>query len=160
MDEPFLERAVGDLLRERKLTLVTAESCTAGLLGYFITLAPGSSAYYLGGVVCYANDAKIALAGVNPQTLLEHGAVSAETALDMAQGIRRNLHGDIGLSVTGIAGPGGGSPDKPVGLTWIGLASASGTQAFRFVWNDGREKNRLESARAALQVLLDHLQGR
>ena len=115
MAEP-LEVIVGQLLLQHKLTVALAESCTGGLVGHRITDVPGSSAYLLGGIVAYSYDAKELLLGVKHNTLYDHGAVSAETAVEMARGARRALGADIGISVTGIAGPGGGLPGKPVGL--------------------------------------------
>src|SRR5512136_3481226 len=109
---------IGQMLVERKLKLATAESCTGGLVGHRLTNVPGSSEYFEGGIVAYSYEAKERLLGVHHDTLYEHGAVSAETAIEMAHGVRRALGTDIGIAVTGIAGPGGGLPDKPVGLVY------------------------------------------
>jgi len=152
------ERVIAPLLRARGLTLATAESCTGGLIGHLITNVPGSSDYYLGGVVSYANQAKIGLLGVRPETIERYGAVSEQTACEMAQGVRGLLGADLGLSVTGIAGPGGGTPEKPVGLTWIGISTPAGVRAQRFVWQRDRVGNKEESARAALLILLAYLE--
>src|SRR3989304_3274205 len=114
MSEP-LEVVVGHMLAERKLTLALAESCTGGLIGHRITDVPGSSEYFVGGGGAYSYDAKEKLLGVHPHPLYDPGAVSAETAVEMARGARRTLGADIGISVTGIAGPDGGLPGKPVG---------------------------------------------
>lgn len=113
---------VADVLLERHLTLATAESCTGGLVGGTLTSVPGSSAWYLGGVVAYDNRIKTALLGVPSATLSRHGAVSPQTARAMARGILERTGADLAVSVTGIAGPSGGTPSKPVGLVYIGLA--------------------------------------
>jgi len=140
------------------MTLVTAESCTGGLIGHLVTGQPGASGYYLGGVISYSNELKIGLLGVHAETLETFGAVSGETALEMARGARQRLGGDFALSVTGIAGPGGGTSAKPVGLTFIGISSPFGDDVRRFVWPGDREKNKFDSARAALDLLLEWLQ--
>src|SRR3989304_5781049 len=118
-----LEEVVGKLLTERKMTLALGESCPGGLVGHRLTNVPGSSSYVLGGIVAYSNEAKERLLGVRHETLEEQGAVSPETAIEMARGARAALGADVGLSVTGIAGPGGGTPDKPVGLVYVALAA-------------------------------------
>ena len=158
MDE-LLEVQVGVLLRQRGLKLAVAESCTGGLIGDRITNIPGSSEYYLGSVTAYAYEAKERLLGVSHDTLITHGAVSRETVLEMARGMRHVLAADIGLSVTGIAGPGGGLPGKPVGLVWIGLSSVDGDWAFCYQFLGSRIENKAYSAQAALQLLLDYLTG-
>lgn len=157
----FLEIQAGQLLKERKLKLVLAESCTGGLLGSRITDVAGSSEYFLGGVVAYAYEAKVDLLGVSWDTLNTRGAVSRETVLEMARGIRARMKADIAMSVSGIAGPGGGTPEKPVGTTWIGLVAEDGewTQTFQFSTGD-REGNKASAADAALTLLLDYLQGK
>ena len=120
---------------------------------------PGSSTYFLGGVISYSYDAKERLLGVRHATLYDFGAVSEQTAREMAQGARRALGADIGLSVTGIAGPGGAMPGKPVGLTWIALSARDADQAQSFIWDGEREANKSQSAEAALALLYDYLQG-
>ena len=117
-----LEIRVGALLRQRGLTLGLAESCTGGLVGHRVTNVPGSSTYYLGSVTAYAYEAKVRLLGVTWETLEAHGAVSDETVLEMAAGVRKALGADVGASISGIAGPGGGMPEKPVGLVYFGLS--------------------------------------
>jgi PncC family amidohydrolase len=154
-----LEIQVGNLLHERGLKLVLAESCTGGLLGSRITDVPGSSEYFLGSVVAYAYEAKATWLGVSWDTLNGKGAVSRETVLEMAQGARSVMNADISLAVSGIAGPGGGTPEKPVGTTWIGLVTAEGEIAQLFHFSSGdREKNKALAVDAALQLLLDYLQ--
>jgi PncC family amidohydrolase len=155
-----LEIQVGQLLHERGLKLVLAESCTGGLLGSRITDVPGSSEYFLGGVVAYAYEAKVEVLGVSWDTLNTRGAVSRETVLEMARGVRKSLKGDIAISVSGIAGPGGATPDKPVGTTWIGLVTNAGEWAKTFRFSGDREGNKAFAVDAALQLLLDHLHGK
>lgn len=157
MDKP-LEVLVGELLIQHELQLAVAESCTGGLISHRITNVAGSSRYYLGGVTAYANEAKVALLGVSQETLEEHGAVSSETVLQMARGIRLKLSADVGVSTSGIAGPTGGTPDKPVGTTWIGFSSAEGEEARHFVFQGDRLSIKEQAAQAALQLLADHLQ--
>ena len=154
-----LEIQVGQLLQERGLKLVLAESCTGGLLGSRITDVPGSSEYFLGGVVAYAYEAKADLLGVSWETLNTKGAVSRETVLEMARGVRDRMKAHIAVSVSGIAGPGGGTPEKPVGTTWIGLAAEDGEWAKSYQFARDREGNKISAADAALHLLLDYLQG-
>jgi nicotinamide-nucleotide amidase len=152
-----LEVIVGQLLLQHKLTLALAESCTGGLVGHRITDVPGSSAYLLGGIVAYSYAAKELLLGVRHDTLYDHGAVSAETAVEMARGARRVLGADIGISVTGIAGPGGGMPGKPVGLVYICLSARDAERVEKYVWEQDRAGNKWASSEAALQLLRDYL---
>ena len=154
-----LEIQAGNLLRERGLKLALAESCTGGLVGDRITNISGSSEYFLGGVVAYAYEAKVALLGVSWDTLNSMGAVSQETVLEMARGARKALGSDVAVSISGIAGPGGATPDKPVGTTWIGLVAADGEWAKLFQFSGDRVGNKTFAAEAALQLLLDYLQG-
>jgi len=159
------EQEVGVLLVELGLTLATAESCTGGLLAHHITNLPGSSAYYVGGLVTYANEMKETHLGVQPETLLVHGAVSEETALEMARGARKRMGADVALATTGIAGPGGGTPEKPVGLVYVALSAADMERCEWHVWSSGsgdgsnRLANKEKSVDAALGLLLVYLQG-
>ncbi len=157
MDEQNLETLIGQLLRKQGKTLAVAESCTGGLVGHRLTNVPGSSSYFLGGVIAYAYTVKTALLGVRQETLELHGAVSQETVLEMAQGARRALGADIGLSVSGIAGPDGGTPEKPVGLAWIGLSAGESMKAWQYQWQGDRQQIKEQTAQQALQVLYDHL---
>lgn len=154
-----LEVVVGEALRKKSLSLATAESCTGGLIADRITNVPGSSLYFRGGIVAYAYEAKVALLGVSWDTLRTHGAVSKETVIEMARGVRVAMGADLAISVSGIAGPGGGLPGKPVGTTWIGLSATEGDWARRFVWEGDRLENKALSANAALQFALDYLEG-
>jgi len=160
MPHESTEQTIGQLLYEKGLMLTTAESCTGGLVASLITDVPGSSAYFLGGVVTYSNKLKRDLLGVAEATLEQYGAVSQETTLAMARGARERFDADIAVSVTGIAGPGGGTPEKPVGLTWIGFSAHDQEAAFRFMWNQGREQNKLLSAQAALKLIEEYLEQR
>jgi len=153
-----LEEEIGQLLIQHKLTLAVAESCTGGLVSHRLTNVPGSSAYFLGGVLAYAYDAKEHLLGVQHITLDEHGAVSEPTAREMARGVRRALGADVGMSVTGIAGPSGGMPGKPVGLTWLALSARDCERAERQVWGGDRIANKEHSAEAVLALLKDYLE--
>jgi len=152
-DWETLEDAVGRLLIERGLTLATAESCTGGLLGNRITNVAGSSEYYLGGIVSYSDAAKMNLLGVSQETLKEFGAVSEETAQEMALGARRVLQSDVGVSITGIAGPTGGTEDKPVGLVYIAVDVAGDVAVRKFVFSEDRRYNKELSAQAALNLV-------
>ncbi|MGZ9222311.1 MAG: CinA family protein [Anaerolineales bacterium] len=155
-----LEIQVGQLLKQRGWKLVVAESCTGGLVGSRITNVPGSSEYFLGGVVAYAYEAKVDLLNVSWDTLNTKGAVSRETVLEMARGIRTLLKANISISVSGIAGPGGGTPEKPVGTTWIGLVAEDGEWAKVFQFSGDREENKVSAVEAALTLLLNCLQGK
>lgn len=156
MTEHTLERLLGAALLARQATICTAESCTGGLVASRITDVPGSSAYMLGGIVAYANMIKHTLLHITEQMLADYGAVSPETAAAMATSARAVFGADFAISVTGIAGPGGGTPSKPVGLTYIGLSGANGLlEVRRFVWAGDRDANKKSSAEAALQLALD-----
>jgi PncC family amidohydrolase len=151
---------LGRLLNARGLTLALAESCTGGLIGSLITDVAGSSDYFLGSAVTYANSAKQNLLGVRRETLLKHGAVSAETAAEMGQGARRIFGAAVAASVTGIAGPGGGMPGKPVGLVHIHLSAADAEIGERHVWDADRMGNKLLSAEAVLRLVVQYLEGK
>lgn len=161
--ENQLEVSIGEWLLKKGLKLAVAESCTGGLIGHRITNIAGASEYYLGSVTAYAYEVKERLLGVRRETLATYGAVSRETVIEMARGVRQALAADfplentVGLSVSGIAGPGGGMPGKPVGFTWIGLSTPEQDWAWQFTWNGDRIQNKASSAQAALQLLLDYL---
>ncbi|PKO23177.1 MAG: competence protein ComA [Chloroflexi bacterium HGW-Chloroflexi-1] len=152
-----LAEEVGRLLTAQGLTLALAESCTGGLTGSLVTDVSGSSDYFLGSAVTYAYSAKEAVLGVRHETLLAHGAVSAETAAEMAQGARRLFGADIAASVTGIAGPEGGLPGKPVGLVHLHLSAADAEIGERHVWDADRIGNKRLSAEAVLRLLVRYL---
>jgi len=153
------EILIGNILQERHLKLVAAESCTGGLIGSRITDVSGSSEYFLGSIVAYAYEVKVSLLDVSWDTLKTYGAVSRETVIEMAKGVRSRLGGDIAISVSGIAGPNGGTPEKPVGTTWVGLGTKESEWAKEFHFSGSREQNKASAADAALQMLLDYLQG-
>jgi PncC family amidohydrolase len=158
-DAVSLAKGVGELLRRRGFMLATAESCTGGLIGHLITETPGSSDYFAGGAIVYSYAAKERVLGVDHDLLLHEGAVSAAVAQQMAQGALHLYGAQAALAVTGVAGPGGGSPDKPMGLVYIHLSAADGAErGERFVWNSDRSGNKLLSAHAALTMARDYLE--
>jgi PncC family amidohydrolase len=153
-----IARSLQALCGERGLTVATAESCTGGLVAHAITEVPGSSAHFRGGVVAYSNEVKEAELGVPPDVIRAHGAVSAQVARAMAEGACRVLGSSLGAGVTGVAGPDGGSAEKPVGLTYVAVAGPAGVEVRRYVWAGDRRANKLASAEAALRLLLEAAQ--
>jgi PncC family amidohydrolase len=154
-----LEELAGELLSGHGFTVAVAESCTGGLVGDMLTDVPGSSTYFLGGVLAYHDDLKVGMLGVPRGVISEHGAVSEEVALLMARGIRSATGADFGISTTGIAGPTGGTPAKPVGTVFVGFAGPDVERVERFQWNGDRRENKRRSAQAALQMLVGYLTG-
>ena len=155
---PSLEIQLGEALTHNQKTISTAESCTGGLIAHRLTNIAGSSAYLLGGMVAYSNAVKAQLLNVQEQTLIDYGAVSEETAREMAIGAKTLFKTDYAVSVTGIAGPGGGTAEKPVGLTYIGLAGPNDLVVVpQHIWEFDREGNKKASADAALQLALAHM---
>jgi nicotinamide-nucleotide amidase len=152
-DDQTLEQVLGQLLVERKKTIATAESCTGGLIGARLTNVPGSSGYFERGVVTYSNQSKVELLQVPAGIIEQYGAVSEQVAILMAQGVRKLAGTDYGLSVTGIAGPGGGTPQKPVGLVYIGFAHEGDALAQKFMFGEDRRTNRERAAQAALNLV-------
>ena len=142
----------------RGLTVAVAESCTGGLIAATLTTVPGSSGYFLGGVVSYSNAAKEAFLDVPATTLTAHGAVSAQVAKAMAVGARARFAAALAVGITGIAGPDGGSAEKPVGLTYLGVADAAGSEVRRFAFDGDRAANREAGTRAALEWLIERAQ--
>jgi PncC family amidohydrolase len=151
------EEEIGSLLRRQGLTLATAESCTGGAIAARITSVPGSSAYFTGGIVAYSNSVKQSLLHVLPRTLEQQGAVSRQTVIEMAQGARKTLHTDCAIATSGIAGPDGGTPDKPVGTVWIAIACKDETTTFQQQGDHGRTENVQRTVDKALEILLDKL---
>jgi PncC family amidohydrolase len=160
MEGPSLGHFVRQLQErclERGLTVATAESCTGGSIAKSITDVAGSSGYFRGGVVSYSNEVKMRLLGVPADQLAAHGAVSAQVARSMAVGVLAATGADLAVAVTGISGPGGGSPAKPVGMTYVAVADATGVDVRRFVWQGDRAANREATTRAALELLLERV---
>jgi PncC family amidohydrolase len=155
-----LEEIVGQLLIEQSLTIAVAESCTGGLIAHQLTNVSGSSAYLVGGVVAYSNEVKERVLGVSHETLSEHGAVSEECAREMARGARRLFDTDVAISSTGIAGPTGGTPQKPVGLVYVALAAQSFERCEQHLWQGDRLENKQRAAEAALEMLRQYLEER
>lgn len=149
-----LEEALGEVLREKRATVAVAESCTGGLISHRMTNVPGSSEYFERGVVAYSNKAKVDFLGVSEETLSSCGAVSSETAMAMAYGIRKAASATFGLAVTGIAGPGGGTPEKPVGLVFIAIAGPKGIEVTGSRFDGERAEIKEKTAEAALTWLL------
>jgi nicotinamide-nucleotide amidase len=156
-DQENLEVQVGRLLSERGLTLAVAESCTGGLVGHRLTEVSGSSRYFERGIVVYSNEAKMELLGVSRALLARHGAVSAECAAAMARGIRERARTDLGVAVTGIAGPEGGSGEKPVGTVFLALANADDVRTERRRFRGSRSQNKWLASQSALDLIRRHL---
>ena len=152
-----LEQEVGNLLRQKRLTLGIVESATGGLISYLITNIPGSSDYYRGSVTAYSNEVKIKVVGVKEDTINKYGAVSYQVAKEMAQGGRKILAVDICLADTGIAGPSGATPGKPLGLFYIGLSHQAGTYSQKHYFQGNREQNKRQAAEVALSWLTEYL---
>lgn len=155
-----LELILGEELARRSLTISVAESCTGGLLGSRITDVPGSSAYFMGGIIAYSNEVKIKELQVKEDTIAEHGAVSEETAREMAINIKRLMDTDLGLAVTGIAGPDGGSKEKPVGLVYVALASNEDVEVYRLNLKRDRKENKWQTTEYALYFTYKYISGK
>jgi nicotinamide-nucleotide amidase len=158
-EDTTLQQALGRQLKEHGATIATAESCTGGMIGALLTETPGSSSYYLGGVVSYANSAKVAMLGVSERTIEEHGAVSRTTAEEMAMGARSRFGSTLAVAVTGIAGPDGGTTEKPVGTVWIAVSSERRTVAKKFTLGGDRTIVRQRAAAIALDMARRELKG-
>jgi nicotinamide-nucleotide amidase len=158
-NEATLASVVGDIMRSRGENVSVAESCTAGMLAAAFTDISGSSAYFEGGMLVYSNEAKMKILGVSKETLEKHGAVCEETAIEMASNVRQKLGTTYGIGITGIAGPTGGTPEKPVGTVWIGFADQNSAFAHRYVFGSDRGVNRERSVGTALAMLYKHLKG-
>jgi PncC family amidohydrolase len=153
-----LETKLGELLTVNNLTLATAESCTGGLIAHMITNVSGSSKYFERGLITYSNDSKIGLLNVPEKTIIEFGAVSAQTAKAMALGVRNLAGTDLGLAVTGIAGPGGGTPEKPVGLVFIALSGPEQLKVQEHRFSGSRLEIKKRTAQAALKIIIEHIE--
>ncbi len=156
MDE--IEKLIGNLLRSKGMTLGVIESATGGLISHWITNVAGSSDYYKGSITAYSNEIKKRIVGVKTETLDEYGSVSAQTAEELASGGKKVLEVDICIADTGIGGPGGATPDKPVGLFYIGLSHKNTTLNRKHLFNGNREQNKKEAAETALQILKEYLE--
>ncbi len=157
-DNDTLESIVGRLLKAKNWTLGIAESCTGGAVSARITSVPGSSAYFQGSVVSYSNDVKVSQLGVSPDTLATVGAVSEETIRQMAEGVRKALNTDVGIATSGIAGPDGGTPDKPVGTIWIAVATPAETRTRLLTLSQYRDQNIQLTTTYLLNLLRDQLE--
>jgi nicotinamide-nucleotide amidase len=152
-EDDTLEKCIGRLLKGTGKTVSTAESCTGGSIASLLTSVAGSSEYFLGSVVSYANSVKTGVLGVDGETILTHGAVSSECVAQMAEGVRKITGSDFSIATSGIAGPGGGSAEKPVGLVWIGVSSQVSTETFSMVFKGDRKRNIERFAANALNIL-------
>jgi len=154
-----MNNALSKLLITKSLTISIAESCTGGLIGHIITGAPGSSDYFLGGIISYSNQAKCDLLGVSRGTLEKYGAVSGQTAKEMAAGVKVRFKSDIGLSVTGIAGPDGGTVEKPVGTVFMGVSFDEEPVSIKYLFRGNRAEIKQQTAETALENVARHLNG-
>lgn len=152
-----LEEEIGKVLQAKKLSLSTAESCTGGGIAALITSVPGSSDYFKGGIVAYSNEVKMSLLDVSVETLEMHGAVSRETVVEMAKGAMKRLKTDCAIATSGIAGPGGGTPEKPVGTIWMAVAYKNEIVTLKQTGDSGRAKNTQKAIQNALSLLYDSL---
>ena len=154
LQNKFLSKELSDKFWKENLTLTTAESCTAGSIASVITAIPGSSRFYKGGIVAYADEVKTNLLGVNPETLATKGAVSEEAVIEMVKGAMKLMNADCAVATSGIAGPTGGTPDKPVGTVWIAVAKGDKVLTMKACGDEGRNKNIENATLNALQMLL------
>ena len=154
LQNKFLSKELSDKFWKEGLTLATAESCTAGNIAAMITAIPGSSHFYKGGIIAYSDEVKKNLLGVNPETLEKHGAVSEEVVIEMAKGAMKSMNSDCGVATSGIAGPTGGTPDKPVGTVWIAVTIGATVMTMKARGDAGRKKNIENATLYALQMLL------
>ena len=154
-----MEGVIGDILSERNLTISIAESCTGGLIGNLITNIPGSSHYFLGGIIAYSNQSKEDLLNVSSETIKKYGAVSDQTVQEMAEGVKKRFKSNMGLAVTGIAGPGGGSKEKPVGTVFIGLAVGNEIFSGKYSFHGTREQIKQKTAYTSLDFIRRYLNG-
>ena len=153
LQNKFLSKELNDKFWKEGLTLATAESCTAGNIAAMITAIPGSSHFYKGGIIAYSDEVKKNLLGVNPETLEKHGAVSEEVVIEMAKGAMKSMNSDCAVATSGIAGPTGGTPDKPVGTVWIAVAMREKILTMKASGDEGRNKNIENATLYALQML-------
>ena len=155
--EDSIEKQLGELLRNTEMTVATAESCTGGYIAHLITSVPGSSDYFKGSIVSYANEVKTNVLGVKEEDIREQGAVSETVVIQMAEGVKKQLQTDYAVATSGIAGPGGGTPEKPVGTVWIGVATPEKSIARKFTFSFTRERNIAKAAAKALEMLIEEI---
>ena len=160
LQNKFLSKELSDKFWKEGLTLATAESCTAGNIAAVITAIPGSSHFYKGGIVAYSDEVKINLLGVNPETLEKQGAVSEETVIEMVKGAMKSMNSDCAVATSGIAGPTGGTPDKPVGTIWIAVAVKDRMKTIKLQGDEGRNKNIENATLKSLEMLQNMLQNK
>lgn len=160
IQEKFLSKTINEIFWKEEMTLSTAESCTAGSIAAAITSIPGSSRFFKGGIVAYDNEIKIKLLDVNPKTLDEKGAVSEETVIEMIKGAMKSMNSDCAIATSGIAGPTGGSAEKPVGTIWIGAGMKDKIITRKIENDEGRQKNIANATRKALQLLQELVQNK
>ena len=156
----FLSKKISEIFWKEGLTLATAESCTAGNIAAFITAIPGRSRFYKGGIIAYSDEIKINLLNINPETLAIHGAVSEETVIEMVKGAMKSMNSDCAVATSGIAGPTGGTPDKPVGTVWIAASMKDQIITTKITGDEGRNKNIANATQNALQLLQKLLQNK
>ena len=160
LQNKFLSKELSDKFWKEGLTLATAESCTAGNIAAVITAIPGSSHFYKGGIVAYSDEVKINLLGVNPETLEKQGAVSEEVVIEMVKGAMKSMNSDCAVATSGIAGPTGGTPDKPVGTIWIAVAVKDRMKTIKLQGDEGRNKNIENATLKSLEMLQNMLQNK
>ena len=160
VETKVISRDINDVMWEKSVTLATAESCTAGNVAAAITSIPGSSHFYKGGVVCYADEVKVDILHVNPETLANYGAVSEEVVTEMVKGAMKTFKTDYAIATSGIAGPGGGTPEKPVGTIWLAVADAEQVVATKIEGDHGREINIQRATQTVMQMLKDLVSGK
>ena len=156
----FIIKEINDLFWKEELTLATAESCTAGNIASYITMIPGSSRFFKGGIIAYSNEIKTKLLGVSPKTIDEKGVVSEETVIEMAKGAMKSMNSDCAIATSGIAGPTGGTPDNPVGTIWIAVSTQDQIITLKLEGDEGRQKNIANATQKALQLLRNLLQNK
>ena len=156
----FISKEINDLFWKEELTLATAESCTAGNIASYITMIPGSSRFFKGGIIAYSNEIKTKLLGVSPKTIDEKGVVSEETVIEMAKGAMKSMNSDCAIATSGIAGPTGGTPDNPVGTIWIAVSTQDQIITLKLEGDEGRQKNIANATQKALQLLRNLLQNK
>ncbi len=160
LQSKFLSKVLSDIFWKEGLTLATAESCTAGNIAAMITAIPGSSRFYKGGIIAYSDEVKENILGVNPETLSTHGAVSEETVIEMVKGAMKSMNSDCGVATSGIAGPTGGTPDKPVGTMWIAVSVGNEIRTVKLEGDEGRNKNITNATQKTLELLHKMLQNK